>query len=269
MRAALVCAVIGLSCGLLVPRRVDAARFEAPLHRGRAVARRDCRAITRRRDALAARRRRGRGGRALRGQGGAADRRDDGAGRLRCQGMACCRATRPRRCSRDSRGASSPSSAEGSRAPEIARIHARRVLEDDVRGTIKRVATKLYLLADSDEDGQVSLPELAGLFGVVRSAPDAETFPQPLRALAGSLQLLPPSESAAATSAADRSTAWHIGVQGDDVRCGPSSDGFSDVGIGRSADAVGVLRARARRLLRRWIIRGVARAAVRFPDAWP
>ena len=35
--------------------------------------------------------------------------------------------------------------AEGSRAPEIARIHARRVLEDDVRGTIKRVATKLYL----------------------------------------------------------------------------------------------------------------------------
>ena len=128
--------------------------------------------------------------------------------------------------------------AEGSRAPEIARIHARRVLEDDVRGTIKRVATKLYLLADSDEDGQVSLPELAGLFDVVRSAPDAETFPQPLRALAGSLQLLPPSESAAATSAADRSTAWHIGVPGDDhtlrtVQC----DGFSIVGIGRSADA--------------------------------
>ena len=128
--------------------------------------------------------------------------------------------------------------AEGSRAPEIARIHARRVLEDDVRGTIKRVATKLYLLADADEDGQVSLPELAGLFDVVRSAPDAETFPQPLRALAGSLQLLPPSESAAATSAADRSTAWHIGVPGDDhtlrtVQC----DGFSIVGIGRSADA--------------------------------
>ena len=95
--------------------------------------------------------------------------------------------------------------AEGSRAPEIARIHARRVLEDDVRGTIKRVATKLYLLADADEDGQVSLPELAGLFDVVRSAPDAETLPQP-PALAGSLQLLPPSESAAATSAADRST---------------------------------------------------------------
>ena len=128
--------------------------------------------------------------------------------------------------------------AEGSRAPEIARIHARRVLEDDVRGTIKRVATKLYLLADADEDGQVSLPELAGLFDVVRSAPDAETFPQPLRALAGSLQLLPPSESAAATSAADRSQEWHIGVPGDDhtlrtVQC----DGFSIVGIGRSADA--------------------------------
>ena len=128
--------------------------------------------------------------------------------------------------------------AEGSRAPEIARIHARRVLEDDVRGTIKRVATKLYLLADADEDGQVSLPELAGLFDVVRSAPDAETFPQPLRALAGSLQLLPPSESAAAASAADRSQEWHIGVSGDDhtlrtVQC----DGFSIVGIGRSADA--------------------------------
>ena len=123
-------------------------------------------------------------------------------------------------------------------ASELTQMHARRVLEDDVRGTIKRVATKLYLLADSDEDGQVSLPELAGLFDAVRSAPDAETFPQPLRALAGSLQLLPPSESAAATSAADRSTAWHIGVPGDDhtlrtVQC----DGFSIVGIGRSADA--------------------------------
>ena len=123
-------------------------------------------------------------------------------------------------------------------ASELTQMHAKRVLDDDVRGTIKRVATKLYLLADSDEDGRVSLPEFAGLFDQVRSAPDAETFPQPLRALAGSLQLLPPSESAAATSAADRSTAWHIGVPGDDhtlrtVQC----DGFSIVGIGRSADA--------------------------------
>ena len=123
-------------------------------------------------------------------------------------------------------------------ASELTQMHAKRVLDDDVRGTIKRVATKLYLLADSDEDGRVSLPEFAGLFDQVRSAPDAETFPQPLRALAGSLQLLPPSESAAATSAADRSQEWHIGVPGDDhtlrtVQC----DGFSIVGIGRSADA--------------------------------
>ena len=57
--------------------------------------------------------------------------------------------------------------------------------------------------ADADEDGRVSLTELAGLFDAVRSAPDAATFPQPLRALAGSLQLLPLSESATAAAAAD------------------------------------------------------------------
>lgn len=123
-------------------------------------------------------------------------------------------------------------------APEHARTHARRLLEDDARGTITRVATKLLLLADADEDGRVSLTELAGLFDAVRSAPDAATFPQALRALAGSLQLLPLSESATAAAAADLSQEWHVGVPGDDhtlrtVQC----DGFSVVGIGRSADA--------------------------------
>lgn len=126
------------------------------------------------------------------------------------------------------------------------RAHALRVLADDEAGnTIERVATKLLLLADDDDDGLVSLTELAGLFDVVHKATTPsgnaiETFPQPLRALAGSLQLLPKTEGVQ-ISDYDHSKAseWNLGVPGDDhtLRCVKLEDGLSVVGLGRSADA--------------------------------
>jgi len=120
-------------------------------------------------------------------------------------------------------------------ATPVATKHAARILEDDARGTIDRVATKLFLLADTDGDGRIDLAEFAGLFDQVKAAPEAETFPLPLRALAGSLQLLPPSEAAREPT---RAAEWHIGVPGDDHTLRTvQRDGFSVVGIGRSADA--------------------------------
>lgn len=123
---------------------------------------------------------------------------------------------------------------------EVARVNARRILdEDDVRGTINRVASKLLLLADLDGDGRINLSELAGLFDVVhRAQRPSGTFPQPLRALAGSLQLLPPVEGKAITDA-ERAIEWHIGVPGDDhtLRYVSIGHGLSVVGLGRSADA--------------------------------
>ena len=128
--------------------------------------------------------------------------------------------------------------AEGANTRSGARAHARRVLADDERGTIDRVASKLLLLADADGDGKVSLTELAGLFDVVQRAPRTNVFPQPLRALAGSLQLLPPTEGTDVTSA-PRGEAWHVGRPGDDhsLKTIEFDKGLSVVGLGRSADA--------------------------------
>jgi len=166
---------------------------------------------------------------------------------------------------------------------KAAQAHARRVLADDEAGnTIDRVAKKLLLMADIDGDGRINLQELAQLFetifeanlGVSRSDDiddnddDATTkyrvpsgkFPQPLRALAGSLQLLPPRERTDASEAAKRSELWNMGVPGDDhtlrrviLEDGDNYDAISDtkttkqrkkqsnslslIGLGRSADA--------------------------------
>ncbi|KAL7541558.1 hypothetical protein ACHAXR_011591 [Thalassiosira sp. AJA248-18] len=167
---------------------------------------------------------------------------------------------------------------------KAAQAHARRVLADDEAGnTIDRVARKLLLMADSDGDEKINLRELAQLFETVfeanlgPSAADDDggeqsdndstattkgrvpsgTFPQPLRALAGSLQLLPPRERAIASEAAERSALWNVGVPGDDhtLRRVILEDGGGDdatkkkkknqkqsntlslIGLGRSADA--------------------------------
>ena len=144
-------------------------------------------------------------------------------------------------------------------ASEVARMNARRILDNnDARGTIARVASKLLQLADQDQDGRVSLFELAGLFDTVQrssssssSSSPSSSFPQPLRALAGSLQLLPPSEGTATDDARDRARGFHLGVPGDDHSLrevtlttgagtgeGAGQRGsVSIVGIGRSADA--------------------------------
>ena len=169
--------------------------------------------------------------------------------------------------------------------PSPAQLHARRVLtEHESSHTIDRVARKLLLLADLDRDGKVNLGELAMLFETIfranvdnnhhhdsntmnvneelRNDNDnpieaVDTFPQPLRALAGSLQLLPPKERASPPEAADRSQLWNVGVPGDDhtlrrVLLEDNSSAFgknakrssskktssiSLVGLGRSADA--------------------------------
>ena len=140
-----------------------------------------------------------------------------------------------------------------------AKAHAQRVLADDEAGnTIDRVAKKLLLIADTDGDGKINLQELAQLFETVFEANHSDsgsdsdgavsgTFPQPLRALAGSLQLLPPRERAIASEAADRSALWNVGVPGDDHSLrrvvlevngkGKKSDSLSLVGLGLSADA--------------------------------
>ncbi|KAL7522875.1 hypothetical protein ACHAWX_007631, partial [Stephanocyclus meneghinianus] len=156
---------------------------------------------------------------------------------------------------------------------KAAQAHARRVLSQDEAGnTIDRVARKLLILADGDGDGKINLHELAQLFEVVfeasvgtgsveneitavedtkRKVPTG-MFPQPLRALAGSLQLLPPKERSTAPEAANRSALWNVGVPGDDHTlrrviledCSDStskkkarqSQFISLIGLGRSAD---------------------------------
>ena len=127
---------------------------------------------------------------------------------------------------------------------EVARSHAKRVLAADESGTrtIDRVATKLLLLADLDGDGKVNLSELAKMFDTVHKAQSSdhvETFPQPLRALAGSLQLLPPKEAAQVGEAANKALHYNVGVPGDDhtLRRVELEKGLSIVGLGRSADA--------------------------------
>jgi len=132
--------------------------------------------------------------------------------------------------------------AEGSfRTGDVARSHARRVLDADENGTntIERVATKLLHLADKNHDGRVDIQELAGMFETVHEAGRVETFPQPLRALAGSLQLLPPTEGTEVATAVNKASNWHIGVPGDDhtLRKVDLEQGLSIVGLGRSADA--------------------------------
>jgi ribonuclease Z len=124
---------------------------------------------------------------------------------------------------------------------------------DESGNTIERIATKLLLLADVDQDGKVSLTELADLFDTVYAAniinndvrnvginKTVETFPQPLRALAGSLQLLPAVEGNDAGLAASKTHEWNIGVPGDDHtlrRVELQKGKLSIVGLGRSADA--------------------------------
>jgi ribonuclease Z len=167
---------------------------------------------------------------------------------------------------------------------KAAQAHARRVLADDEAGnTIDRVAKKLLLMADIDGDGRINLQELAQLFETIFEAnlgvsqsediddndDDATTkyrvpsgkFPQPLRALAGSLQLLPPRERTDASEAANRSELWNMGVPGDDhtlrrviledgddkyaissdtkttKQRKKQSNSLSLIGLGRSADA--------------------------------
>jgi ribonuclease Z len=139
-----------------------------------------------------------------------------------------------------------------SKAGEVARSHARRVLDADEKGTntIERVATKLLLLADKNLDGSIDLQELAGMFDTVQNAStntdakaatgsNVETFPLPLRALAGSLQLLPPTEGTEVATAASKAANWHVGVPGDDhsLKTVELEKGLSIVGLGRSADA--------------------------------
>jgi ribonuclease Z len=124
---------------------------------------------------------------------------------------------------------------------DVARSHAARVLAADEAGdTIARVATKLLLLADTNGDGKVSLTELAEMFETVQKAPHVETFPRPLRALAGSLQLLPPTEGTNVIEASNKTAQWNVGVPGDDHtlrRVVLIQDQLSVVGLGRSADA--------------------------------
>jgi len=182
-----------------------------------------------------------------------------------------------------SKGSVSPSEGEDEynadkKEVKAAQAHAIRVLADDEAGnTIDRVARKLLLMADTDGDEMIDLKELAQLFETVfeanlgstmgsdnnttqtdgKGSVPSGTFPQPLRALAGSLQLLPPRERAIASEAAERSALWNVGVPGDDhtLRRVVLEDGDNEaistknkkkqkqsntlslIGLGRSADA--------------------------------
>ena len=159
MRAALVCAVIGLSCSLLVPRRPSA--LCASSRRATATEPVAVEALERSPLENAVRSLAGVTLSLLAGDEDAAEELfADKAARRQAVTIALdgfdgsetgwlSREEAEDLFARLARGIVTEL-AEGSRAPEIARIHARRVLEDDVRGTIKRVATKLYLLADSD-----------------------------------------------------------------------------------------------------------------------
>ena len=151
----------------------------------------------------------------------------------------------------------------------VSRSHAQRVLNAQEAGdTIERVATKLQLLADLDKDGRITLSECAELLDLIYKAgtgvrendehqpknsdieaidgiTQMEMFPQPLLALAGSLQLLPPTEKMDGAAAASKTDQWNVGVPGDDhslrrVILEQNSKGdplLSVVGLGRSADA--------------------------------
>ena len=147
-----------------------------------------------------------------------------------------------------------PLSGEDSEEVMASQAHANRVLADDEAGnTIDRVASKLLLMADKNRDGRINLAELANLFDEVFDANIAkneegkpnELFPQPLRALAGSLQLLPPAERSLSVEAASKSELYNVGVAGDDHTLrrvmlegtGECSNSLSLVGLGRSADA--------------------------------
>jgi len=166
---------------------------------------------------------------------------------------------------------------------KAAQAHARRVLDqDEEMNTIDRVARKLLLMADKDRDGKINLQELAELFEMVfeanlgsntatyeyettsyddndnddndtttTSTVPSGTFPQPLRALAGSLQLLPPRERSDALTAAEKSVVYNEGVPGDDHSLRrvilegngelstkkKKQNSLSLIGLGRSADA--------------------------------
>ena len=179
-----------------------------------------------------------------------------------------------------SKGTSSSSSQDDNKEEvKAAQAHARRVLDqDEEMNTIDRVARKLLLMADKDRDGKINLKELAELFEMVFEANlgsnstayeysttsyddndttttstrvPSGTFPQPLRALAGSLQLLPPRERSDAIEAAERSIIWNEGVPGDDHSLRrviledddeantkkKKQNSLSLIGLGRSADA--------------------------------
>eukprot|EP00529_Nitzschia_sp_RCC80_P010297 CAMPEP_0113524778 /NCGR_PEP_ID=MMETSP0014_2-20120614/46392_1 /TAXON_ID=2857 /ORGANISM="Nitzschia sp." /LENGTH=761 /DNA_ID=CAMNT_0000422901 /DNA_START=164 /DNA_END=2445 /DNA_ORIENTATION=+ /assembly_acc=CAM_ASM_000159 len=132
--------------------------------------------------------------------------------------------------------------------------------------TIERIASKLLLMADTDMDGRVSLIDLATLFETIYGATTTtdstvtdddddddktsknkkkgvKTFPQPLMALAGSLQLVPAVAGGrrdVTDAALPPDAKWNIGVPGDDhtLRRVVIDEGkLSIVGIGRSADA--------------------------------
>lgn len=125
----------------------------------------------------------------------------------------------------------------------VSRAHARRVLAKNEAGdTIARVAKKLLLMADEDGDGRISLAELGEMFETVHQAShNPDVFPRPLRALAGSLQLLPPTGGRSSVAEASSLTSqWHLGVPGDDHTLRQVAiDGgkLTLVGLGRSADA--------------------------------
>ena len=128
------------------------------------------------------------------------------------------REKRRRTSSRVWRAASSPSSRRGRGVGD--RTHPRPSSPRGRRARDHQASPPNHLLADADEDGQVSLPELAGLFCRV---PRRRDVPAAAPGTRGSLQLLPPSESAAATSAADRSRRGTLACPETIIHCERSS----------------------------------------------